>query len=409
MTKCSPVYVYLFVALLCLRTAEAQPKRGDPKGSTRFMGVFTVASDGDLIMKNLGQETRVTLKTDTPIIGMFRAGKPLIDKPKGVINYQLLMSPTGSKFVQYKLQKNCKQIEGYRRFSWITGFTSEGLEPHSVHLTVVGFPQADGSVLAHTVYFEPIGDPLPYEDPKLPRLLSIGDSISFNYFAGLRTALKGKMNVQHPRRNCGRVSINPCWLGAYDEPGRAWDVIAFNGGHWNSGSTRADYRRDFSKALEIVKLTGAKLIWITTCPIPYGYNIVGATTRSDKSKVPREQWVSIRHEFRGDLVKRVPGRMRLQNAWIADILKGHPDVAVCDQWQFVKDGESVRGGPYEIWWYSKNVHFNTGEQSTPLGQLLAEAAMVVAGKKKLENADPRYRRYIHVSTKSYEPAKAPTR
>ena len=115
------------------------------------MGAFTVASDGDLIMKNLGQETRVTLKTDTPIIGMFRAGKPLIDKPKGVINYQLLMSPTGSKFVQYKLQKNCKQIEGYRRFSWITGFTAEGLEPHSVHLTVVGFPQADGSVLAHTV------------------------------------------------------------------------------------------------------------------------------------------------------------------------------------------------------------------------------------------------------------------
>ena len=41
------------------------------------------------------------------------------------------------------------------------------------------------------------------EDPKLPRVLLIGDSITMGYTAPLRELLAGKANVQHPAENCG--------------------------------------------------------------------------------------------------------------------------------------------------------------------------------------------------------------
>ena len=396
------------VVLLCLATAlsvAAKPKKGDPEGSDRFKGVFTRVSGGNLIMSSTGVETTVTLQPKTPIIGMFRAGKPLIDKAKGVINYQLLMSPSGNRYEEYKLQENCREIKGYRRFSFITGFTPRGLEHHGVHLEVVGFPEGENKIRAHAVYFEPVKDPLPHENPKLPRLLFIGDSISFNYNDGLRAALNGKMNAQHPRTNCADITVISSWLGAYEKPGRQWDVIAFNGGHWNSGSTKEEYQAAFLEALTKLKKTGAKVIRVTTCPVPFGYNLEGSTTDSTVAKAPRDKWPSIRHEFKGEILKRVPGRMRLQNQWAAEMLEKHPDVVVCDQWQFVKDGEKVKDGPYEVWWYCKNVHFRSKEQAVPLGELLAETALVVSGKKELGAANPKYRKYVHLSAKGYEPAK----
>ena len=50
------------------------------------------------------------------------------------------------------------------------------------------------------------------------------------------------------------------------------------------------------------------------------------------------------------------------------LLKGHPEIAVCDQWQFVKDHED---DTYQKWWTGKNVHFK-GRPSDALGELLAE-------------------------------------
>src|SRR5438552_289446 len=40
------------------------------------------------------------------------------------------------------------------------------------------------------------------EDPQLPRVLIIGDSISMGYTWEVRTLLAGKANVQHPDVNC---------------------------------------------------------------------------------------------------------------------------------------------------------------------------------------------------------------
>jgi hypothetical protein len=41
------------------------------------------------------------------------------------------------------------------------------------------------------------------EDPTLPRVLLIGDSITMGYTQPLRDLLAKKANVQHPMENCG--------------------------------------------------------------------------------------------------------------------------------------------------------------------------------------------------------------
>ena len=78
-------------------------------------------------------------------------------------------------------------------------------------------------LIADEIHVLPIGDQAAHDDPKLPRYLFIGDSISGNYDRGLREALKGEFNLHHPPTNCGPArngakSIHH-WLGAYEQPG----------------------------------------------------------------------------------------------------------------------------------------------------------------------------------------------
>ncbi len=67
------------------------------------------------------------------------------------------------------------------------------------------------------------------EDPKLPRVLLIGDSITMGYTQPLRERLKKLANIQHPTENCSSsrriVEHLEQYLG--DKP---WDVIQFNCG-----------------------------------------------------------------------------------------------------------------------------------------------------------------------------------
>ena len=94
-------------------------------------------------------------------------------------------------------------------------------------------------------------------------LLFIGDSISGNYDRGLRTALAGKFNLHHPPTNCGpsgkgaKSIVN--WLGAYDQPGRHWDVISFNHGHWDSKNDKANYQANLEKIISELKKAKANL------------------------------------------------------------------------------------------------------------------------------------------------------
>ena len=205
---------------------------------------------------------------------------------------------------------------------------------------VVG--QRKGEVIhASEIHLQPIGDQSASDDPKLPRYLFIGDSISGNYDKGLREFLAGKFNLHHPPTNCGASSKGRSsiveWLGAYRQPGRHWDVISFNHGHWDSKNDKASYQTNLEKIITELKKTKAKLIWVTTCPVPNGYPPAGEMSKEG----------------------RAPGRMagvmeKFLNPWALEVIKKHPEISICDQWQFVKDNGN---GIYKEFWAEQGRSF----------------------------------------------------
>ena len=131
--------------------------------------------------------------------------------------------------------------------------------------------------------FAPIKD-----DPKLPRVLLVGDSISIGYTLPTRDFLKGKANLHRIPTNGGptpRGLANiAAWLGK-----SKWDIIHFNWGLHDlkymgpkgenlfpkekGGKPQvplADYEKNLEKLVVRLKKTGAKLIWRNTTPIPAG-------------------------------------------------------------------------------------------------------------------------------------------
>lgn len=239
--------------------------------------------------------------------------------------------------------------------------TVKDLNPFVNKAMVIGKRHGD-IIIAEEIRMQPIGNQAGNDDPDLPRYLFIGDSISGNYGKALRGALEDRFNLHHPPTNCG-PSANGAknivnWLGAFDQPGRHWDVVSFNHGHWDSGNDKASYQASLELVITELKKTGAKLIWVTTCPVPNGYETAGAL--NDRGKAPG----------------RTAGVMeKYLNPWAAEVVERHPEISVCDQWQFVKANE---GGLYTDWWAGKNVHFK-GKPSVAIGRFLAEHVLQLQG------------------------------
>ncbi|QOV92344.1 SGNH/GDSL hydrolase family protein [Humisphaera borealis] len=159
------------------------------------------------------------------------------------------------------------------------------------------------------------------DDPKLPRVLLIGDSISMGYTLDVRELLKGKANVHRPPTNCGPTATGLAqldkWLAVGSPtggPAKKWDVIHFNWGlhdlkYVDDKGTMVDvakgkqlaspeqYEKNLRELVSKLKATGAKLIWCATTPVPEGttgrqagddakYNLVA-------EKVMKEQGVQI--------------------------------------------------------------------------------------------------------------------
>ena len=115
------------------------------------------------------------------------------------------------------------------------------------------------------------------DDPKLPRVLIIGDSISIGYTPPLRELLKGKANVHRIPTNGGPTSNGvknvDAWLGK-----EKWDVIHFNFGlhdlkvmpDGKHQVERDQYEQNLASLVDRFKQTGAKIIWATTTPVPEG-------------------------------------------------------------------------------------------------------------------------------------------
>ena len=120
--------------------------------------------------------------------------------------------------------------------------------------------------------FAPITD-----DPALPRVMLIGDSISIGYTVAARKTLTGKANVHRPAANCGDTNRGLEELDKWLGDGK-WDVIHFNWGLHdlarrdgkNPQVPIEQYEKNLSQLVERMKKTGAKLIWCNTTPVPEG-------------------------------------------------------------------------------------------------------------------------------------------
>ena len=132
--------------------------------------------------------------------------------------------------------------------------------------------------------FAPIKD-----DPDLPRVLLIGDSISIGYTLPVRKLLAGKVNVHRIPANARHTGIGLQMINEWLGDGK-WDVIHFNWGlhdlcyrstnpatpnrkdktNGKLDLTFEEYQQNLSKLIRILKVTGAELIWASTTPVPDG-------------------------------------------------------------------------------------------------------------------------------------------
>lgn len=127
------------------------------------------------------------------------------------------------------------------------------------------------------------------DNPALPRVLLIGDSISIGYTLAVRDLLKETANVHRIPTNGGPTTNGlkniDAWLGE-----SKWDVIHFNWGLHDlkyvgadgttladpkAAGTRqqvpvADYEKNLQQLVERLRKTGATLIWCSTTPVPDG-------------------------------------------------------------------------------------------------------------------------------------------
>lgn len=192
--------------------------------------------------------------------------------------------------------------------------------------------------------FAPIQD-----NPDLPRVLLIGDSISIGYTLDTRAKLEGVANVHRPATNCGPTTKGLAEIDAWLGEGK-WDVIHFNWGlhdlkYMNekgqlvdvqSGRQQVlieDYAKNLDALVQRLKKTGATLIWRNTTPVPEGA----------KGRLPAD---AVRY-----------------NEAAAEVMKKH-DVAIHDLYSYAKEHEKEIQRP-------KDVHY-TNEGSERLAEQVAQ-------------------------------------
>jgi lysophospholipase L1-like esterase len=113
------------------------------------------------------------------------------------------------------------------------------------------------------------------DEPGLPRVLLIGDSVSIGYTLQVRELLRGKANVHRIPVNGGATEVGLAKMKEWLGDGH-WDVIHFNFGlhdakfasETTQRASREQYAENLRKLVAQMKPTGAKLIFATTTPVP---------------------------------------------------------------------------------------------------------------------------------------------
>jgi acyl-CoA thioesterase-1 len=176
--------------------------------------------------------------------------------------------------------------------------------------------------------FAPIVD-----DPRLPRVLIIGDSVSVAYTLDVRKNLAGVANVHRIAANGGstRTALGDYGLIRWLKPGEKWDVIHFNEGLHDLSYRFPDDRdkndkgeyasptnggrpnvslEQYEKNLRLIvarlKQTGAKLIFASTTPVPESdaakyvkdselpYNVVAKKVMAEEGVTWNDLWTAVK-------------------------------------------------------------------------------------------------------------------
>jgi hypothetical protein len=107
------------------------------------------------------------------------------------------------------------------------------------------------------------------DEPGLPRVLLIGDSISRAYTLTVRKELKGMANVHRAPANCGPTSTGLKKLSVWLGDGK-WDLIHFNFGIHDRNTKPKEYAKRLEEIVVRLKKTGAKLLWASSTPLSEG-------------------------------------------------------------------------------------------------------------------------------------------
>ncbi len=177
------------------------------------------------------------------------------------------------------------------------------------------------------------------DDPTLPRVLLIGDSVSRGYTLATRDALKGKANLHRAPENCGPTANGvkklAIWLGS-----GKWDVIHFNFGIHDRATPPADYERRLEEIVLRLKKTGAKLIWASTTPIP-----------------------------RDDVKKQDPASIVERNAIAARVMAKH-GVAVDDLFGYITPHLAEAQNPNDVHFNAKGYQMLGGKVAASITEVL---------------------------------------
>lgn len=223
--------------------------------------------------------------------------------------------------------------------------------------TTIKGGEADGRFLISSMEVSPLADPRSTDDPKLPRVLVIGDSISMNYEESAKAALKGVANYHRNEGNsfstAQGVRNMELWLGNYHEKGLQWDVIQFNHGlhdlkqTYDEATDRfggyavplADYQANLEKEITILKKTGARLIWCSTTPVP--------------------------NDNKGPYARR-KGASEVFNKAALEVMQRHPEILITDLYHLI-DSSPL----FDNWRKGVDVHFYQKDEQEMLGNAVA--------------------------------------
>jgi acyl-CoA thioesterase-1 len=173
----------------------------------------------------------------------------------------------------------------------------------------------------------------PLDDPKLPRVLIIGDSVSVAYTLDVRKNLAGVANVHRIAANGGstRTALGDYGMVRWLKPGEKWDVIHFNEGlhdlsyrfpddrdkndkgeyasPTNGGRPNVSleqYEKNLRLIIARLKQTGAKLIFGSTTPVPASdaakyvkdselpYNVVAKKVMAEEGVTWNDLWAAVK-------------------------------------------------------------------------------------------------------------------